>query len=59
MNTDRFMVYNQTKDVYKDIANDFEKRFDTSNCVIERLLPKSRNKIRIGLMKDDDRICWT
>ena len=59
MNTDRFMVYMQTKDVYKDIANDFGKRFDTSNCVIERLLPKARNKKRIELMKDDDRICWT
>ena len=53
MNTDRFIVYIQAKDVYKDIANDFEKRFDTSNWVIERLLPKGRNKKRIGLMKDE------
>ena len=53
MNTDRFIVYIQAKDVYKDIVNDFEKRFDTLNWVIERLLPKSRNKKRIGLMKDE------
>ena len=28
------------KDFYKDILNDFEKRFNTSKYVIERLLPK-------------------
>ena len=43
----------KTEDVYKDIANDVEKRFDTSNYAIERPLPKGKNKKVIGLMKDE------
>ena len=31
MDTDSFIVHIKTKDVYKDIANNLEKRFDTSN----------------------------
>ena len=41
------------KDFYKDILNDFQKRFNTSKYVIERLLPKGWNKKLIGLMKDE------
>ena len=29
MDTDSFMVYIKTEDVYKDIAEDVETRFDT------------------------------
>ena len=30
-------------DVYKDIAEDVETRFDTSNDELERLLPNGKN----------------
>ena len=40
MDTDSFIMSIKTEDFYKDIANDVEKRFDTSNKVI-------------GLMKDE------
>ena len=32
MDTDSFIVYIKTEDIYVDIGKDFEKRFDTSNC---------------------------
>ena len=31
INTDSFMVYIKTEDIYSDIAKDVETRFDTSN----------------------------
>ena len=31
MDTDSFIVYIKTDDTYKDIAQDVETRFDTSN----------------------------
>ena len=31
MDTDSFIVYIKTDDIYKDIAEDVETRFDTSN----------------------------
>ena len=31
MDTDSFIIHIKTKDVYKDIAYDVKKRFDTSN----------------------------
>ena len=34
----------KTKDIYRNIANDVEKRFDTWNYGIERPLPTSKNK---------------
>ena len=42
MDIDRFIIQIQTKDVYKDIADDVEKRFDTSNYRTERCLPKGK-----------------
>ena len=33
MNTDSFIVCIKTDDIYKDIAEDDETRFDTSNYV--------------------------
>ena len=41
------------EDFYEDIANDVEKRFDTSNYEFNRLLPKGNNKKVIELMKDE------
>ena len=53
MDTDSFIIHVETKDIYKDIAEDVEKRFDTSNFEIDRPLPIRKNKKVIGLMKDE------
>ena len=39
MGTDGFIVYIKADDIYKDIAEDVETRFDTSNYELDRLLP--------------------
>ena len=48
MNTDihnpSFIVYIKTYDIYKDIAEDVETRFDASNYELNRPLPKGKNK---------------
>ena len=53
MDTDSFIMNIKTEDFYKDIANDVEKRFDTSNYECDRPLPTGKNKKVIGLMKDE------
>ena len=53
MDTDSFIMNIKTKDFYKDIANDVEKRFDTSNYEVNRPLPIGKNKKVIRLMKDE------
>ena len=53
MDTDSFIMSIKTNDFYKDIANDVEKRFDTSNYEVNRPLPIGKNKKIIGLMKDE------
>ena len=53
MYTDSFIMNIKTEDFYKDIANDVDKRFDTSNYEVNRPLPTGRNKKVIGLMKDE------
>ena len=53
MDTDSFIVYIKTDDIYKYIAEDVETRFDTSNYEIDRLLATGKNKKVIGLMKDE------
>ena len=50
---DSFIIHTKTKYFYKDIADDVEKRFDTSNYEIDRPLPKGKNKKVIGLMKNE------
>ena len=52
MDTDSFVVNIKTKDFYKDISQDVNKRFDTSNYTFDRPLPTGINKKVIGLMKD-------
>ena len=47
-----------TDDIYEDITEDVETRFDTSNYELEcnsteRPIPKGKNKKVIGLMKDE------
>ena len=53
MDTDSFVMNIKTEDFYKDIANDVEKRFDTSNYEVNRSLPTGKNEKVIGLMKDE------
>ena len=43
MDTDSFVMNIKTKDFYKDIANDVEDRFDTSNYKVNRPLPTGKN----------------
>ena len=52
---DSFIIQIKTDDFYKDIANDVEKWFDTSNYDenYKRLLPLGKNKKVIGLFKDE------
>ena len=52
MNTDSFIMFIKKEDIYKDIAEDVETRFGTSNYELDRPLPKGKNKKVIGLMKD-------
>ena len=49
----QFHVYIKTDDIYKDIAENIETRFDTSNYELDRPLPKGKMKKVIGLMKDE------
>ena len=53
MDTDSFVMNIKTEDFYKDIANDVEKSFDTSNYEVDTPLPTGKNKRVIGLMKDE------
>ena len=53
MDTDSFVVNIKTKDFYKDISQDVNKRFDTSSYTFDRPLPTGINKKVIGLMKDE------
>ena len=37
MDTDSFIVYIKTDDIYKDIAEDVETRFDTSDYKLDSI----------------------
>ena len=53
IDTDSYIMHIKTEDFCKDIADDVEKRFDTSNYEINGPLPTGKNKKGIGLMKDE------
>ena len=55
MDTDSFVIHIKTEDFYKDIANDIEKWFDTSNYDEndDRPLSKGKNKNVIDLFKNE------
>ena len=53
MDTESFIVYIKTDDIYKDVAESVETRFDTSNYELDTPLPKGKNIKVIGLMKDE------
>ena len=44
MDTDSFTVYIKTDDIYKDLAEDIETRFDASNYELDRTLHKRQNQ---------------
>ena len=44
MDTESFIVYIKTNDIYKDIAEDIETRFDISNYELDTPLPKEEIK---------------
>ena len=50
MDTDSFIMNIKTEDFYKDIANDVDKKFDTSNYGADRPLSTGKNKKVIRLM---------
>ena len=43
MDTESFIVYIKTDDIYDFIAEDVETRFDISNYELDRPLPKRKN----------------
>ena len=53
MDTDTFIVYIKTDDIYKDIAEGVGTRFDTSNYELDRPLLKGNYEKVIGLMKHE------
>ena len=53
MDTDSFIVYIKTNDIYKDIAGGLETRSDTSNYEFQRQLPIGKNKKIFDMMKDE------
>ena len=53
MDTDSFIMNIKTNDFYKDISDDVDNRFDTSNYEVKRPLPIGKSKKVTGLMKDE------
>ena len=53
MDTDSFIVFIKKDDIYKDIAEDVERRFDTSNYDLE--CSSVERWIR---QKNHNKICW-
>ena len=51
--TDSFIIFIKTEDVYEGIADDSEKRFDASRYKVDRPLPTGKNQKVIGSMKDE------
>ena len=52
-NTGNFVVHVKTGDIYKDIADNVETSFDTTNFELDRPLPKEINPKVIESMKDE------
>ena len=53
VDTNSFIAYIKTNNIYKDITKNVEARSDTSSFELDRLFPKGKNKKVIELMKDD------
>ena len=63
MDTDSFIYHVKTEDIHKDIAEDVETRFDTSNNEIDRPLLMKKSKWlgneRLIRLTNHEKICWT
>ena len=53
MDTGSFIINIKTEDFYKDIADDVDKTFDTSNYEVNRPLSTGKNKKLMGMMKGE------
>ena len=53
MDTDSFIINIKTDDFYEDISENVMEKFDTSNYIYNRPLPKNVDKKVLGLMKDE------
>ena len=53
MDTDSFIVHVKIENIYKDIAEDVETRFFTSDFELDRPMPKGKRKKVICLMEDE------
>ena len=53
MDTDSFIFYIKSDNVFEDIAGNVEKRFDNSNYEVNGPLSTGKTKKMIGLMKDE------
>ena len=53
MDINSFIAYIKTDDIYKDIAEDTETRFDTSNYDLNRPLSKGKSKKVIRVMQNE------
>ena len=53
IDTDSFIEWIKTDDIFKDIGENVETSFDISNYESERPLPKAKNKKVIDLMKGE------
>ena len=51
MDTDHFIVYIQADDIYRDIKEEVETRYDTLNHELDRPWPAIKNEKVIALMK--------
>ena len=64
MDIDSFIVYVKINDIYKDIAKDVERRFDTLNCEIDKPLLQGKKwrsnwtNERWIKRTNHERICW-
>ena len=62
MNRDSFIVYIKVNDIYKDIAEDVETRFDISNYKLQRPFPKGKKRNWINerrtRWKNHDKVLW-
>ena len=53
METGSFIMYIKTENIYRDIAEDVEARFDNPNYELYRSLPTGNNEKVIELIRDE------
>ena len=52
-NRDSFILYIKADDIYEDVVEGIETRFDASSYELDKPLQKGKNKKRIGLIQDE------